>query len=142
MRDTWLYVVFSVAIAGVVIGGLLWYAYEPGGPLNPAAPPVIVTVHEVIWEQGNSSLGSAAGFTAATGWTVPLSWWLTCDAFFGYNESCKTGSVYILTAGFGLASTNAPATWYSGTSSAGFQVTVSVLTPSTNYTGDLVIDLY
>jgi hypothetical protein len=140
--DLWLYVIFSVAIIAVVVGLVLFYEYQPGGPLNPRPTPVKVEIYEVVWEQYNNSLGTQPGFSTIVGWTVNVSWSLTCQSFFGFNESCSTGSVHIVTPGFGLVSTNAPHTWYSGSTSADFVVRVGVLMPTTNYTGDLTIDLY
>jgi len=140
VSNRWPAIVVAVAMSGAIVGGVLFYGYQPGGPLNPAATGM-VDVLEVKWEQGGIPLGLAPGFTAPTGSAVPVYWPLSCETVPGFNESCSTGNVSIVTPGFGLASTNTPATWYSGPSNSTFVVNATVVMPSGRYTGNLEIDL-
>ncbi|MGP8077658.1 MAG: hypothetical protein ACLQD8_01350 [Thermoplasmata archaeon] len=140
--DRGIYVAFTVAILVTVAGTVLWWAYEPGHPLHPRHPPAEVQVYEVNWERYNNSLETGVGFITYVLWTVPLALWIGCPDFFGSNVQCSTGSVHLLTSGWGLYSTNAPSAWDSGTSGADFLLHVTVIAPSTNFTGELTIDLY
>lgn len=137
----WLVLCGALLIGGIVLGSLLWYEYQPGGPLNPSTP-IEVQVSEVVWEQDNSSVGTSPGFSVIGGSPVNVAFTLTCDSFLGFSDTCKTGSVYIHTPGFGLQSTNAPASWSSGPTSSTFTVYATLVAPLTAYSGTLALDLY
>jgi hypothetical protein len=140
-----LYIVVAVVVVAALIGlSLTYYEYQPGNPLNPYK----VRVTQVIWTQYNetTSLGTSPGFTRDAGkvQTVGLGLYCAPGEFIGpYSVNCGSGSVYILTAGFGVVSTNAPFEWPSGTSGSYATVFVNVSLPSgANYDGDLAIDLH
>ncbi len=128
----------AVVVVVVVALSLYFYEAEPGNLLNPYK----IRVSQVIWTQNGNSLGSSPGFSVKAGSTPTVSYTLTCyPGFFGPN-TCSSGSVYIETVGFGVGSTNAPFTWYSGSSRATATVTVKLITPTTAYSGTLIIDLH
>ena len=124
----------------VVIIALSVYAYEsvPGNALNPYK----VRVGQVIWTTNGNSLGSSAGFSVRVGLTPTVSITLSCPSGFFGPRTCTSGSVYVLTDGFGVASTNAPFTWSSGNSGATAAVSVKLTIPTSSYSGDLTIDLH
>lgn len=139
-----MYVLFGVAIAGVITGGFLFYAYEPGSPLNPISHPR-VAVTEVVWT--GRYIESSPGFNVEAGAPEWVSASLYCpngtNVFYRpVAENCTSGSVFIETSGFGLISTNAPVTWSSGLTGASMTVSVDVLAPSQAYSGNLTIDLH
>ena len=140
----WLYVVIGVVIAAVLVGSIVWYEYSPGGPLNPYH----VKVTEVIWQVDGQPYASEPGFGHLAGKSASLQVVLYCypsQGVFGEYDSveCGSGSVYILTPGFGLVSTNAPFAWWSGTDPDGTTATVSVTVslPQGSYNGNLTINL-
>lgn len=138
-------VIAIVVIVAVVAGSVLWYEYQPGGPQNPYK----VHVTQVIWTTEGQSVASSAGFNLNAGKTVSESyteWCLPTTGLFGTYEAvtCLSGSPYIETPGFGLAWTNAPFEWSSGTSPLGVSgvVDVTVQLPSGSYTGNLTIEVH
>ena len=124
----------------VVIAGVSVYEYEysPGGPLNP----YIVSVHQVLWTENGGALSAGPGFVRHAGLSQDVYVSLPCTSYFGFAQNCKTGSAYVQTPGFGVASTNAPATWSSGSTNALFQVYVQLLLPDHAYNGNVTIDLH
>jgi len=141
----WFHVAVVVAIAGGanVAGIVIWWAYEPGNPLNPYAYPR-VDVLQVNWTQFGIPVGSSAGFNVVAGAPERVSISLYCPNGTGslgkpIVQNCPSGSVLLVTIGFGLSSTNAPFQWSSGVSGANATVTATVQTPAYAYTGDLSI---
>jgi zinc-ribbon domain len=136
-KRLWVAIGVVIVVAVVALSG---YAYEvePGNALNPYK----VRVSQVIWTQNGYSLGSTAGFSVKAGSSPSVSFTLNCPSGFFGPQTCSSGSVYVLTAGFGVASTNAPFTWSSGDSGATAAVTVKLTTPTSAYSGDLEIDLH
>lgn len=142
----WLDLTLVIVAVAVITVILLWYAYAPGGPLNPILHPR-VAVTDVDWTGYELAFVSSPGFNVEAGAPVWVSVSLYCAN--GTNilgqpvaESCDSGSVLIATVGFELISTNAPVTWSSGLSGATATVTVHVLTPTQAYSGDLTIELH
>jgi hypothetical protein len=133
-----------VVVILAIVAGLSVYEYEyrPGGPMNP----YIVKVNQVIWTIDGGSFSSSPGFSVHAGRHVTVSATEMCEPVSGFfstsPQTCSSGSVYILTAGFGIASTNAPFTWSSGDSGSPATVTVVVTTPGSSYAGNLFIDLH
>ncbi len=139
-----LWVAIGVVIVIAIIA-LSAYAYEneAGHVLNPYR----VRVSQVIWTSNGYSLGTSTGFSVKAGATPTVSITLYCyEGTYGGN-TCSSGSVYVLTAGFGVASTNAPFTWSGGGNINGYGkatavVTVQLTTPTSAFSGDLAIDLH
>jgi hypothetical protein len=131
--------VIAVVIVAIIAVSVLAYEYEPGQALNPYK----VHVTEVIWTQSGSPLSTEGGFAVKAGQIAHVTVTLSCSAgFFGYPETCSSGSVYVETPRFGLASSNAPFTWSSGSSGSTMAVVATITTPSTGYTGNLTLDLH
>jgi hypothetical protein len=133
-----LWVAIGVLIVVAVIALSVYiYEVEPGNALNPYK----VRVSQVIWTTNGNPLGSTAGFSVKAGSTPTVAITLSCSPFFG-PQTCSSGSVYILTDGFGVDNTNAPFTWSSGNGGATATVTVKLTTPNSAYSGALGIDLH
>jgi hypothetical protein len=130
--------VVLIIVVVVVVVLAAYYEYRPGGPQNP----YVVKVGQVIWTQNGAALSTTPGFSVHAGKHAMVGVSEPCASFFGYPETCSSGSVYILTPGFGIASTNAPFSWSSGSSGASGTITVYLTTPSSSYTGNLEIDLH
>lgn len=136
-------IVVILAVLVILAAGLsvYWYEYQPGGPLNPH----IVKVTQVVWTEDGAAWTTGGGFSLHAGkqTTVSASEYCAPGEFIGpYAVTCSLASVYILTAGFGLVSTNAPFSWSSGTTGASATVNVTVSLPNSSYTGPLDIDLH
>lgn len=142
----WARVFFALlAVALVVVIATAVYAYQarPGGPLNP----YIVTVPQVVWTLNGAPLSSGPGFSIHAGKSIEVStnaWCAPSQGFFGgtYARTCQSGSVYLLTTGFGVQSTNAPTSWSSGYGGANVVIRVTVVVPSQPFSGNLAIDLH
>jgi hypothetical protein len=131
--------VIAVVIVAIIAVSVLAYEYEPGQALNPYK----VHVTEVIWTQSGSALSSEAGFTVKAGQIAHVTVTLSCSpGFFGTSQTCSSGSVYVETHGFGLAASNAPFTWSSGSTGSTMTVNAAVTTPTSSFTGNLTIDLH
>jgi predicted RNA-binding Zn-ribbon protein involved in translation (DUF1610 family) len=136
-KKLWISIGVLVVVAVIVLSVYV-YEDEPGNALNPYK----VRVSQVIWTTNGNSLGSTAGFSVKAGSTPTVSFTLSCPYGFFGPQNCSSGSVYVLTAGFGVVSTNAPFTWSSGNSGTTAAVTVKLTTPTSAYSGDLEIDLH
>ena len=136
-RRVW-YLIGIVLVVGIIALSVYFYEDQPGNALNPYK----VRVSEVIWTTNGNSLGSTPGFTVKAGSPHTVSITLSCSpSIFGPN-TCYSGSVYIVTNGFGLLNTNAPLTWSSGSNGSTATVFVELTTPSYAYSGNLNIDLH
>ena len=130
----------GIALIVLAVGASVYfYEYAPGGPLNP----YLTRVAEVLWTQGGAPLTTSPGFTVHAGKLATVSVQLFCagGGFFG-PTTCDSGSVYLLTPGFGLRGTNAPFTWSGGSGGATATVTVVLVTPPSSFSGNLAIDLH
>jgi hypothetical protein len=142
-RNLWAAIAVVIVVVAAAIA-VLAYEYEPGKLLNPYR----VKVAQVVWTQDNGSvsLTTTPGFSVLAGKNAQLYVTLFCapGSFFGpYSVNCSSGSVYILTPGFGVVATNAPFEWASGTSGVSETVGIIVSTPTgANFNGDLAIDLH
>ena len=136
----WLLVTVVVVVVAAVVGSVVWYEYEPGGPLNPYR----VQVSQIIWDWGGSTYHVSGGVSFHAGTVHEFEVNLYCAPgyfFFYYSVDCNTGSVYILTPGFTFHSSNAPYTWASGDSGSDATVWVWVSFPTHSYSGPLEISL-
>jgi hypothetical protein len=133
----WLYVILGVAVAVVVVGSVLNYEYEPGGPMNPYK----VHVTEIIWLLVATIVLVQPGFTSNAGSTVYVSIPEPCSPLYGAPTNCTSALIDILTPGFGLVATNTPLTWSSGTTGKTVTLYAYVSLPPTNYLGNLTIGL-
>lgn len=131
-------VVVVVVIVAVVALSAYVYLTLPGGILNPAR----VRVNQVIWTSNGASLGTSPGFSVKVGSKPVAAILLSCSPGFFGPDTCASGSVYVLTGGFGVASTNAPFTWSSGGGGATAEVRVTLTIPASAYSGNLDIDLH
>jgi hypothetical protein len=141
-RGRWTLVVFAIVIGLVAAGFVLWYAYTPGGPLNPT-PRVDVT--QVVWAENGFVEAATPGFVANGGQFALVSVSLYCANGSGPSgpepQTCSSGNPVIETPGFRLVSTDAPFQWSSGTAGASATLTVGVTTPTHAYTGNLTIEI-
>jgi hypothetical protein len=128
----------AIVVVAVVVVAVYQYEYRPGGPQNP----YLVKVSQVIWTKNGNALSTGPGFTKRAGTNIEIGTTLSCSSFLGFPSTCSTGSVYILTPGFGVVSSNAPASWSSGPSGATFSVQVDISVPDSSYSGTLAIDLH
>jgi hypothetical protein len=128
-----------IVVTALIVGpSIYWYEYMPGGAQNPFN----VNVGEVIWTLNGAALATTAGFSVHAGKSVTISVPEYCGSgFFGPN-TCSSGSVYVLTAGFGVGSTNTPFTWSSGSNGASSTVLVVLTTPNQEFNGNVYIDLH
>ncbi|MCI4347435.1 MAG: hypothetical protein L3J97_02305 [Thermoplasmata archaeon] len=140
-----LYVGVAVLAVAAVTGlSVLAYEYQPGNVLNPYT----IKVGQVIWTQNHgAALGTSTGFARHAGVDQTVGLDMFCepgsDVFGPYSVTCDSGSVYVLTAGFGVVSTNAPFSWDSGLSGADATITVVLATPTgMSFNGNLAIDLH
>ena len=130
--------VVALVVVIVVVLSVYYYEYRPGGPQNP----FLVKVSQVIWTHDGSALSTGPGFMKHAGTSIQVATSLSCSSFFGSPSTCDTGSVYLMTPGFGVVNTNAPASWSSGDSGSTFSVQVLLSVPSYSYSGTLAIDLH
>lgn len=141
----WAYVVAVVVVAAAISGITVWWAYQPGGPLNPRVY-LRVDVLQVVWTRQGYPETISPGFNVQAGAPESVSLSLYCANGTGVHgpvpKECALGSAFIDTPGFGLVSTNAPFEWSSGTTGADATVTVNFLTPSDDYSGNLTIELH
>lgn len=128
-------------IAVLVVGALLlsidYYETRPGGPLNP----IRSRVTQVVWTLNNQPFSSSPGFSIHAGWITVVSTNEYCPAGFYVPQTCYSGSVYVVTPGFGLAGTNAPFQWSSGDSGAYAAIIVEIKAPPYGFTGNLTINI-
>ena len=144
-QATWMVVTAIAATGAILVGSVVWYEYQPGGAFDPIVT-LQVDVTQVVWTYFGAPEASSPGFNVEAGTPVSVSLNLYCpngSGFFGpVPQNCSSGSVFIETPGFGLASTNAPFVWSSGTAGAYHQLDARLATPAQDYSGNLTIELH
>lgn len=141
----WVVVAGVVAAGAILAGSVVWYEYQPGGAFNPIVV-LRVDVTQVVWTYEGTPEASSHGFNVVAGAPVGVSVQLYCapgSGLFGpFSQNCTSGSPFIQTPGFTLSATNTPFQWASGTGGAYATVSLTVITPSQEYSGNLTIELH